>query len=226
MRIPGRTALRTSAGFLASACLISQTLLAYEVPLESRSVREGYFLGQRNDEKRAKFLESYRKHLPLPEKGPYISEIELLTPYAQVVDVSRQRTMGYSAQQAEEDYKKRGDTILVHVRIEFTPSYGAIESPPPTRDSRAGPGLPIRRDDFWKDFQIRLSQGGRTIESIYTYGEPVFIRSSGAGWGGLAGAQVWVEYEARDVGSSETVVEVVTPDGVKIAAKFGLDKLR
>jgi hypothetical protein len=225
MRITGRTALRTSAGFLASVCLISQALLAYDAPLESRSVREAYFLGQRNDEKLGKFLESYQKHLPLPEKGPYISEIELLTPYAQVVDVSRQRTMGYSAQQAEEDYKKRGDIIQLRVRIELTPTYGEVESSPPTKDSGAKRGVALRPEDFWKDFQFRLSQGGETIEPLDIYGEPIFNSSRG-GSGGLAGAQVWVEYDARDVGSSETVVEVVTPDGVKIAAKFDLDKLR
>ena len=225
MRVPGRTAVRGSAGFLASVCLISQALLAYDAPLESRSVREGYFLGQRNDEKLAKFLASYQKHLPLPEKGPYISEIELLTPYAQVVDVSRQRTAGYSAQQAEEDYKKRGDTILVHVRIELTPTYGEVGSSPPTKDSGAKRGVTLRPEDFWKDFQFRLSQGGETIEPLNIYGEPIFSLSRG-GSGGLAGAQVWVEYDARDVGSSEAVAEVVAPDGLKIAAKFDLAKLR
>jgi hypothetical protein len=218
-------ALRTSAGFLASACLISQALLAYDLPLDSHSVREAYFLGQRNDEKLGKFMESYRKHLPLPEKGPYISELEVLTPYAQVVDLSRQRTVGYSAQQAAEDYKKRGDTIQLRVRIEFTPTYGEVESPPPSKESGAKRGATLRPEDFWRDFRFRLSQGGETIEPLDVYGEPIFNLSRG-GSGGLAGAQVWIEYDARDVGSSETAVEVVTPDGVKIAANFDLEKLR
>lgn len=40
-----------------------------------------------------------------PPQGPYISEIRLLTPYAQAVDISRHKTLGYSAQQAEAEYK-------------------------------------------------------------------------------------------------------------------------
>lgn len=226
MRALVHVAGRRSAAVLAAASLLLQPVVAYEVPLDSRAVREAYFLGQRNDETRAKFLESYRKRFPLPEKGPHISEVELLTPYAQVVNFSQQHTVGYSAQQAEEEYKKRGDFIQVRVRIEFTPSYGPIEKPPPSRDSRAGPGLPIRRDDFWKDFQIRLSEGGERIEPLDIYGEPIFIRGSGVGWGGLAGAQVWLYFDTEDVASAEATVEVVGPDGQKVTAKFDLEKLR
>lgn len=226
MKATRQFGLRGIGAMLSAALLALQPVAAYDAPLDPSAVREAYFLGQRSDEKRAKFFEAYLKHLALPEKGPYVSEIELLTPYAQVVDVSRQHTGAYNAQQAAEDYKKRGDSIQVRMRIEFTPSYGPIESLPPSRDSRAGPGIPIRRDDFWKDFQIRLSQAGKTIEPLDTYGEPIFNRSSGVGWGGLAGAQVWFYYDAADVASTEATVEVVTPDGQKITAKFDLEKLR
>src|SRR5215472_5211332 len=106
-----KIALKRSAAVIAAAVVGWQPVLAYEAPLEPNAVREAYFLGQRNDDARAKFFAAYVKHFALPQKGPYVSEIELLTPYAQVVDVSRQHTAGYSAQQAAEDYKKRGNMI-------------------------------------------------------------------------------------------------------------------
>ena len=112
---------------LARPLFLFATAVAYEVPLDPHSVRDAYFLGQRNDEKTARFLDAYVKHLPPPEKGPDISEIQLLTPYAQVVELSRQKTVGYSAQQAEQDYRERGDRIRVRVRIEFTATYGLAE---------------------------------------------------------------------------------------------------
>ena len=37
----------------------------------------------------------------MPPQGPYISEIRLMTPYAQAVDISRHKTLGYTTQQAE-----------------------------------------------------------------------------------------------------------------------------
>jgi hypothetical protein len=63
----------------------SAALAAYDFPLDSESIREAYFLGRCNDEKTIKCLASYFKRLPLPEKGPHISEISLYTPYAQIV---------------------------------------------------------------------------------------------------------------------------------------------
>ena len=69
---------------LAAVLLAAQALFAYEVPLSSHSVREAYFLGQRNDQKTAEFFAPYKKPQPLPQSGPHVAEIALLTPYAQV----------------------------------------------------------------------------------------------------------------------------------------------
>jgi hypothetical protein len=189
VKATGKFGLRGIGAVLSAALLALEPVAAYDAPLDPSAVREAYFLGRRSDQTREKFLETYKKRLPLPEKGPYVSEIELLTPYAQVVDVARQHTAGYSAQQAAEDYKKRGDIIQVHVRIELTPTYGQIEPSANSKDPRAGKGITLRREDFWKGFECRLTQGDKAIESYDTYGEPIFVRSSTAS-GGLTGAQV------------------------------------
>src|SRR5205823_8474915 len=102
---------------------LSSGASAVEFPLSDTSIREAYFLGQRNDQKTSDFLKLYAKFLPLPQKGPYVSEIHLLTPYAQIVADSSRHSVGYSAQQAAADYHGRGDTILLQVRIEFTVTY-------------------------------------------------------------------------------------------------------
>jgi hypothetical protein len=206
-------------GFFA----ISHALVAYEMPLEPHSIREAYFLGQRNDEKMAKVLELYTRHLPLPEKGPYISEIKLLTPYAQVVDVSRQRTVGYSAQQAEQDYRERGDTIVVFVRIEFTATYSYLQAVASANRVAAEEGITLQTQDFWKDFRLGLSQHNSWVEPFYQQGEPFYTREYG---GGLAGAVVWLEYNAHDVASAEASVEVFAPGGEHRVAKFDLEKLK
>lgn len=64
-----------------------------------------FWLGQRNNEDTDAFLEEYTRHFGMPPQGPYISEIRLLTPYAQAGDISRHKTVGYSTQQAEAEYK-------------------------------------------------------------------------------------------------------------------------
>src|SRR5437879_4145005 len=114
---------RRLAAFAISALLLCQPLFAFQIPLSETAVREAYFLGQRNDQKTFDLLKLYTVSLPLPDKGPYISEIRLLTPYAQVVSVSSQHSVGYSAQQAAADYHGRGDSILVQIRIEFTVTF-------------------------------------------------------------------------------------------------------
>src|SRR5215470_13144737 len=120
MKFPGSPAACTLLSFLL---LYPQGIMAFESPLSESAIRDAYFLGQRNDQKTSDLLRLYTRSLPLPDKGPYVSEIHLLTPYAQVVTNSSQHSTGYSAQQAAADYHGRGDTVLLEVRIEFTATY-------------------------------------------------------------------------------------------------------
>jgi hypothetical protein len=216
-----------SVGFFAIVFLASLAALAYEVPLDSHSIREAYFLGQRNDEKMSRFLDAYVKHLPLPRKGPYVSEVRLLTPYAQVVDLSRQRTTGYSAQQAEQDYHDRGDTILVLVRIELTPTYGLADARSSAEHSGAAVGYALRPEDFWKDFKIGLSQNDKWIDPLDIHGEPTYSPlNAGASGRVMDGALVYLEFNASDIASGGVSVEVFTPDDQHVVATFDLEKLR
>jgi hypothetical protein len=232
---------RSFSVFFAVILLASQAACAYETPLESHSVRDAYFFGQRGDEKLARFLDTYAKHLPLPQNGPYVSELKLLTPYAQVVDISRQKTAGYSAQQAAQEYKDRGDSFRVYIRIEFTATYGFLQAVESANHAAREEKLELQPYDFWRDFQFILSQDAKPTEPRdaqpdSTGGDSqlarriIDAREVGAsaiyGDDGLAGSLVWLDYEAKDITSEPISVEVVTPAGQHVAATFDLSKLR
>jgi len=71
---------RPAISFCLLGLVLSNNLVAFEFPLSDIAICDAYFLGQRNDQKTSDFLKLYTHSFPLPEKGPYISEIHRLTP--------------------------------------------------------------------------------------------------------------------------------------------------
>jgi len=181
----------------------------YDTPLSDEAVREAYFLGQRHDEITAHLLETYRRYFSVPKSGPHVHAVELFTPYALEVEDASKRVTNYSAQQAERDYRIRGDFVRVAVHIRFTSTYG--------------PG------GDWRAFQISLKQGGKTLEPRNVKSENTNM-SLPAGRGGSRSHQtgfiVWLEYETSNLASDETTVEIDTPDGQQVVASFDLSRLR
>ncbi len=110
-----------------TAILVAIPAFAFQSPLSDESIRDAYFLGQRNDQSTISFFDPYLRLLPRPDRGPFVAEVEVYTPYVQVVENSRRRSMGYSSQQATKDYRRRSDRIFVRIRIDFTNTYGALE---------------------------------------------------------------------------------------------------
>ena len=210
---------------LIALTLALPPLLAYDSDLSDTAVREAYFLGRRNDDKTRAFFEPYARHLPLPKSGPYVSEIHLLTPLAQVVKVSSSTTSGYSAQQAHIDYRDRGDSLLLEVHVQFTPSYNQIDARPSSGKVAGEKGIVLRSEDFWQDFRYGIKQKEDWIEPRSMHGEPEYDRADRYGTNGLIGAWVYLDYDARNVPSDDTEVHVVTPDGQDVAVTFDLSKL-
>jgi hypothetical protein len=211
--------LRTSAVTIFVALLIQPPVLAYDTGLSDTAIREAYFLGQRHDEKTSKFFVPYTRHLPLPKKGPYVSEIRLLTPIAQVVQISDQRTSGYSAQQARLDYQSRGDSLLLVVHLELTPTYGQ-------NSGTSNKGITVRQEDFWKSFRYGIRQKADWIVPRAIRGEGEYGGSDSYGNGGLIGAWVYVEYDANNVSSDDTEVKVFLPEDQDVETSFDLGSLR
>ena len=209
--------------------LLAVTLLVWPdatfgTHLSDQAVREAYFLGQRNDEKTAQFLESYLRRLPMPQSGLYIPEIELFTPYAEAVELSRQHTVGYSAQQAAQEYRDRGDVFRLRVRVFFTDTYSlttyaqtATQKDPKLRKearshSSGGQGL-----------QVQLWQRDRLIDPLELPGIPVF-RGYTVG-DAYFGFDVVLHYDGDEIAPDNAKVVVLTPDGQRFAAEFDLAKL-
>jgi hypothetical protein len=123
---------------------------AFDTPLSDSAIREAYFIGQRHDDKTRATLEQYSRRLPVPEKGPYIAEVQLYTPYAQVVQQSLEQISGSSAQQAALNFHNQKETVQVRVLILLTPTSYAIAS----EESGKRQGFQFRSNDFWKDFSF------------------------------------------------------------------------
>jgi hypothetical protein len=216
---------RPIASVLAAALLFSPASLAFDTPLSDQAVREAYFLGQRNDERTAEFLEKYRRHLPAPESGPWISTVELFTPYAETVELSRQRSFGYSAQSAAKDYRERRNVIRVTVSIEFTASYGYLIEEEIKQRGGSSKGFAFRSPDFWKDFSYRLFDGDTVIDSLEVQGHPTYRSADNSTV--MTGATISLVYDTEKISSSTDAALVVdTPDGRQAVATFDLSRLR
>jgi hypothetical protein len=99
-------------------CIASSGVsFAYEVPLSPAALHEAFKLGQRNDAATAAFLSPYLKLITTGSREPHIAEIQILTPFAQVVDLARRFTSGYTEEQAIREYHQRGDTVVVRMLL-------------------------------------------------------------------------------------------------------------
>jgi hypothetical protein len=179
-----RTPTRAIVAILAATLLVASSSFAFDTPLSDESIREAYFLGQRNDETTASLFASYVRLLPRPDKGAYIAEVEVYTPYVQLVEASRRRSMGYSAQQAALDYRHSHHKLYVRVRIDFTPTYGALELYRSSKADREPSADDQPLPDFYRDFRVGLSQRSgpdrqdQWIEPLRILLQPSYIQSS------------------------------------------------
>jgi hypothetical protein len=219
------TRVRPIAAVLVVAALFVSSSFAFNIPLSDQAVREAYFLGQRRDEKTAEFLDKYRRHLPVPESGPWVSTVEFFTPYAEAVELSRQRSFGYSAQDAAQDYRKNGDRLRVTITIEFTNSYGELIQQKTSQRSGSPNAFSMRASNFWKDFDYRLFDGDDVVEPLEVHGSPTFRTVDDSTM--MTGAQIVLLYDAEKISSSSDAAIVVDiPDHPQVVASFDLASVR
>lgn len=248
--------LRRILAIVAATLLFVPFTGAFQSPLSDEAIREAYFLGQRNDQSTSDFFVSYLKTLSPPKSGPYIREVEIYTPYSQLVEWSRIHSVGYSAQQATRDYHATSDSIFVRIRIDFTSSYGAFELYRSGRLSEPHKqGSAVPRPDYYRDFRAGLSQTEQWIEPLSIqliaagwpatghvpfsnflasdFPSPLFRNASFTAHGSSRGCEwcflgwyVWLQYDAADVDSADAAVEVFTTDGQHVVVPFDLSRLR
>jgi hypothetical protein len=156
--------------------------------------------------------------------GPYISTIRFLTPYAQVVSLSGNKSAGYSAQQAERDHHADAETVTVSVDIYLTDSYGPFLAAPTNSRSGSPAGLTPRSSDFWRDFDVSVSSDSRTLSQQDTSGQPIYNCSeSGCS---LVGATVTLTFAASKFPPDSVTVNVVPPEGDEVNVDFDLTSFR
>ena len=215
---------RCSVSLATSALLLCQPLFAFQTPLSDTAVREAYFLGQRHDQSVSDFFARYAKFLPAPQYGPYVSTVRFLTPYAQVVSLSGNKSAGYSAQQAERDHHPDAETVTVSVDIYLTDSYGPFLAAPSNSRSGSPAGLTPRSSDFWRDFDVSVSSDSRTLSQQDTSGQPIYNCSeSGCS---LVGATVTLTFAACKFPPDSVTLHVVPPEGDEVNVDFDLTSVR
>jgi hypothetical protein len=192
--------------------------LAFEYPLSSTTIRDAYFLGREDQQKREKFFAAYTKLLPVPQVGPHIAVIELETPFVVVVERAAQAISNYHAQDAEQEFLNKPGVFRVRLKINLTDSYGwTLPSPPGA--------IRLRPGDFWREFKVRLIQKDE-IPSKSMQGSPIYASMDEAGSSRLVGAQMVLEYDAEKISSRPATVVVIPPEGDKVEVPFDLDELR
>jgi hypothetical protein len=216
---------------LTALVLVAPAAQAYEPALTPEALHDAYVLGQRNDQTTAEFLDPYAKQTTGAADGgtPHLSEIEVLTPFAQVVDESRQKlASGFSEQQALAAYHKRGDTVVIQIRLVLPAAYPEKErgaqAPAVSHDPTQTDNL--RPENFWQKFQFVLKQNGKIIPTKSIHNKPVYSAATKNSPSTLDGQTVWLEYEAKNIANESISIEVNTPDGKTATTQFDLKALR
>jgi hypothetical protein len=217
--------IRVASLVVAISLFLSQAW-GYALPLDARALHEAWELGQRNDQVTGTFLAQYLKKISGGENDPYTAEIQILTPYAQVVDRSRQKTTSYSEKQAALDYRQHGNTILINIVIMLPAAYPTTGTDSRTTNPPAANSRVVRPENFWQNFQFNVKQNGKAVPPRSIRNKSIDSSATKGAPAVLDGANVWLEFDAKDVASEETIVEVVTPDAKTMSATFDLKKLR
>jgi hypothetical protein len=224
-----RNLVRAFLTVVAGGLLVWHSLQAYEVPLKPVSINEAYVLGRRNDTATAEFMNPYIKQLTAGTEHPDITQIEILTPFAQMVDLSRRNaTNQYTEEHAGDDYRRRGDKIIVQITLILPAAYAKAkktlspESPLPTQNKESS----LAPENFWQNFRFNLKQNGKVVPTRSVHNQPIYSTATKNTPAVLDGATVQLEYDAKDVGSDLATVEVLTPESKTVSTSFDLQKLR
>lgn len=190
---------------------------ALSYPLSSTSIRDAYFIGQRNDEQTGDFLGQYVHSLPMPDTGPCVQDIGIETPFSEIVQHT-QTELNFYAPDAVQEFQHKRLTFRVFVDIALTDTYQPIG---PTEAPTDWQWVP----DFWNDFKVKLVQDGKDIPAEQVRGGPVY----GLGYKDIpmvTGAHIEVLYNPAKIDSASTRIVVLAPTGQAFETTFNLAELR
>jgi hypothetical protein len=219
-----RRPLSSALAMVLAALLVSSPARAFNFPLSDEAIREAYFLGQRRDESMAQFLARYKKTLPVPDSGPQIASVEFLTPFANLILASSQRT-NYSAQQAALDHRAQEDHVVITIQVQLTQSYGAFVAAPTGPRFGSPTGYTLRSPDFWKDIDVQVVMDDKLLEPTDFTGEPNYACGDEGGCV-LTGATLHLEFPAKLFTSDSAAIQIAPPEGPDVAVNFDLTAFR
>lgn len=213
----GRKLVALCAVCLLAVGALALRVLALSYPLTSTSIRDAYFMGNRNDGQTADFLAKYVHTLPQPANGPYIPDIGIETPFSEVVQLAKTRA-NFNAPDAVQEFQHRRLTFRVLVDIALTDTYQPIG---PTEAPQDWQWVP----DFWDDFKVKLIQDEKEIPAEQVRGGPTYP----LGYEDVPlvqGAHIEVLYDPAKVHAAPTRIIVVAPTGQTFETTFDLSSLR
>jgi len=209
---------RLGMALALAALLAALPVRAFDYPLSSEAIREAYFLGKADPQKRVEFLAPYTQTPPMPETGPHVASISFETPFVVIVE-RMAKAPNATTGDAEQEFLGKPGMLRMRVEIDLTTSYSWILS-------ASSSGTRLRSGDFWKDFTIRLTQDGKEIAARSVHGVPLYTFASSDTSSQLRGAAVTLTYNAARISSEPADVHVLTPDGQDVTATFDLGRLR
>jgi hypothetical protein len=225
-----RRCFRTASRLLCAAVLVgslAQSLRAYEVPLAPAALHDAWTLGQRNDQATAEFLAPYSKQVTEgPPDAPHVSEIELLTPFAQVVDECLRNLSNYPEPKAVQSYHQHGDTVIIRISLMLPAAFPKAKPDPAAPPATRAQTAPLRQENFWQNFQFAVTQGQKVLTARSIHNKPVYSAATNSAPSTLDGQTVWLEFDAKSLASDELTIEVKTPDAKTVSTMFDLKKLR
>ena len=207
--IRGQGVAVIAALFLASQTAAAQT---YHYPLHSEAIRDAYFLGERNNFQTTDCLLQYIHRFTGPQAGRYyISQIEISTPYQQIVLRGQRDTPGDSALQAETDLREHPLKLIARIQVEWNAAHpdGTSQLVPP---------------DLSHDVSIHVSQE-REITPLKTTHQGMY-RSSGHNGSAFIGWLFELQFDPAKITSAPLRISVKTPDGQIQKAEFDMAKIQ
>ena len=179
----------------------SATLYAYDFPLSETAVRDAYFVGIRQGNQSGDFLRQYTRSFPGLKVEQFVSFVRLETPFYQVADYAS-RTLAYSAQDAEKDFRDKPLVFRMHFEICYMPN-----APPDA-------------------VKIRILQNNKEIIPDGTKRSAYFPPTDAYTSLPSIGEYIDLELRADKFDSSTLTLMVDTPDGQHSETEFEMQKIR
>lgn len=196
-------ALRVPPLLIVLLACIAFPACAYNLVLNTESIREAYFLGQRRDDVTGKFLAQYVQTFPMPHEGPHIARIQIRTPYSQIVLDSEADGLGGSVMDAEREYRSHPAHVVVCIWIYSTPTF------------TPGRGW----DEFWEKLSVQVQQDKPLSPLKTNYVKQPSSKGSG-------GTELELQFDAAQVMSAPITIDVSGPGAKGVEAKFDLARLK